>query len=383
LLITLLVSTLSIVSGIKTNVPPPKKQRQEDASSQNNVDSAAVRASMREPGERTLQDWQTFSREALVLYAQAAHIPQTGPNLAHSLFQFYNNADTNATTTSTAPVITISPPVTNVVCISSTTQSSTTMSSAAHSNSHSNSHSAAHIQSQFQRSSFTSTTATLTPISAPQLSNSSSTIHQQIGSAIGMALQPFMEQVTSLVLASHHDSLQPQPVNINQIRQQQQPADHLSSSMACAALPTGNSSISSLMPQQPLPAIPSTVLERIRRGRPIFSRLSSSRSSPYHHSEVNLGVLYHELERFFQQSLASSTQSTYLSGARSFTKFCLSINVRPFPPTTLPLRCPLCSQAVSISHHQSLPLWYSASQFAVWLSCSFFRLALFVLRASS
>jgi len=66
------------------------------------------------------------------------------------------------------------------------------------------------------------------------------------------------------------------------------------------------------------------------------------------HSHLYHGPLGRDLVHFLRQSTAPSTQNTYRSGIRSYTTFCLSNQITPFPVT----EASLCFYAVSLANRK-------------------------------
>uniref|UniRef100_A0A7M5X404 Uncharacterized protein n=3 Tax=Clytia hemisphaerica TaxID=252671 RepID=A0A7M5X404_9CNID len=80
-----------------------------------------------------------------------------------------------------------------------------------------------------------------------------------------------------------------------------------------------------------LPAIPAKILKQIKSGRRIQISLSRVLSLPVNCSQLCNGSLGHDLVGLLKDSLAPSTQATYMSGIRSYINFCDSHGLIPFP----------------------------------------------------
>ena len=83
----LLTLGTDLTLSVKTTTGKKKSAEQSDA----------AHGLLKDPKDRTLQEWKTFNREALILYSQAVHLPASGSNtdLTLALFNFHHSPSGN------------------------------------------------------------------------------------------------------------------------------------------------------------------------------------------------------------------------------------------------------------------------------------------------
>ena len=91
--------------------------------------------------------------------------------------------------------------------------------------------------------------------------------------------------------------------------------------------------------------------------------MSSRQQSRYTSTSLPLAVLYDELIRTLQNSVASSTRSTYQSGARNYVIFCSSRGLQAFPPSELNLCLFAVATAGRSISYRSIKVYLHGIQF--------------------
>lgn len=219
---------------------------EENSTSINEATVSSDAALLKLPESRSLQDWQSFSRETLILFSQSAHLPITGSSaiLAQALFDRFSQQLPQDVQ---PPQDGLEPPVTTTATPNpTTTPPSVSVTSP-----------------PLDQHIFNNTQPASIPVVLPPIPHSdqvaqtsppsTSPLGIEIGSAVAAALQPFMATLSSIVLQSNGNRFtespltNPSPNNINTTSRQ-------------------NQNISFNQNANTLPAIPHSVLEKIRLG---------------------------------------------------------------------------------------------------------------------